>query len=139
MGKGDQVRGHQTRVTASLLRRRIKIFQIRSRLVPPCRHQVTVCAKVVHLLADGDAIIALAAIIFGPDRLVLTTVVLRHSPRAGQRMIYGSDLVVKDVGIYFVEINPLIDDGLIVLMHRNAGVVEDPRPPKVAGFDFEQS
>jgi hypothetical protein len=43
-------------------------------------------------------------------------------------VIEGRDLIQELIGIGLVEGNPLLDDGLIVLVQRNAARIEDARP-----------
>jgi hypothetical protein len=45
-------------------------------------------------------------------------------------MIEGRDLVVQQVGIGLVEIEPLLDDGLVVGMERD--ILFDPARPDLA-------
>jgi hypothetical protein len=86
-------------------------------------------------------LVALAAdCVTGPDRLVRFDAAkgLLDQPRPGQRMIEGGDLVVQQIGIGLVEIDALLDDGLVVGMQRDAGGVEDARPFEAARLDLER-
>src|SRR6516162_6686535 len=62
---------------------------------------------------------------------------LRHLPRAGQRMIDGSDVVVKQVLVGLVEVNALLNNGLIVIMQRDTGGIKDTGTLQAAGLDFK--
>src|SRR5215468_9077278 len=52
-------------------------------------------------------------------------------------MIDHSDIVVKRVRIGFVEVNPLLDDGLIVPVQRETGAVVRTRAFEVASLDHQ--
>src|SRR5207245_10507466 len=52
-------------------------------------------------------------------------------------MIVGRNVVVKQIPVGLVEIDPLLDDGLIILMERNALGVVGVRRPDESGLDFE--
>ena len=81
--------------------------------------------------------IVLGAIELEPDRIVLTLVVPGDGPGPRQRMIEGGYLVMQEIGVGRIEIEPLLENGLIVGVERNAGVVEIARPPEAAGLDLE--
>jgi hypothetical protein len=53
----------------------------------------------------------------------LAMVALGHDPRVRQRVIDYRHFVVENVGIGFVEENPLPDDSRIVLVQGNAAVI----------------
>ena len=44
---------------------------------------------------------------------------------------------MKDIRVGFVEVNPLFDDGLVVLVEGQSVFLEIARPLEIAGFDFE--
>src|SRR6266700_2619066 len=118
----------------------LEIFQIGSRLAFADGHQIAVGGQNVVLLADGDVVVVLGANIFGPDHLLLVPLAMRaarHRPRAGERMVDRGDFVAEDVRVRLVEKNPLLDDGLAVLMERNAAGIVAVRPLDVAGLDLE--
>jgi hypothetical protein len=50
---------------------------------------------------------------------------LCHLPRAGQRMIDGGDVVVKEVLVGLVEVDALLNNGLVILMQRDTGGIKD--------------
>jgi hypothetical protein len=52
-------------------------------------------------------------------------------PREG--MINDGDLIIERVAVGLVEIKPLPDDGLVVLVKWDAGRVISPRAPEVSG------
>src|SRR6516165_2436571 len=123
------------------LPRLLEILQIRRRLVLLRRHQVAVGADIVDLPADADMRIVLGADrLAPPDRLLARgpAVVLGDGPGPRQGMVDGGDLVVQEIAVGLVEIDALLDHGLIVLVHGNAGAVEGARPFQAAGLDRQQ-
>src|SRR5262245_18630694 len=76
--------------------------------------------------------------VFGPCRFGDPLELPRHGPRAGQGVVDGRDLVVDQVGIGGVDRDALLDDSLIIIVHRDAGRLEDARPFEVAGLDFQR-
>src|SRR5262249_46290816 len=121
--------------------RLLEILQVRRRLVLLRRHQVAVGADVVDLLADADMRIVLGADrLAPPDSLPArgATIVLGDGPGPRQGVVDGGDLVVQQVHIALVEIDALLDHGLVVLVHRNAGAVEGAWPLQATGLDREQ-
>src|SRR3984957_16245593 len=121
------------------LPRLIEIARVGRRLPFLGRHQIAVAAHVVGVLADGEPGIVLGADELLPDRLSIgaAAVALGGGPRTRERMIDGGDLVVEDVRIGLVLIDAFLDDGLIVLVQRQAGRIEDPRPLEAARLDLE--
>src|SRR5205085_1768554 len=85
-------------------------------------------------------IVALATNIFRPDWswTWIAAILLLHGPRMRQGMVDRGDVVMQESPILSVEINPLLDDGLIVLVQRNARAVERAGSFEAASFDFEQ-
>ena len=55
----------------------------------------------------------------------------------GERMVVDRDLIVQNVLVGLVEIESLLDDGLAVLVHRQAAGIEGARVLQVAGLDLE--
>ena len=47
------------------------------------------------------------------------------------------NVIVKDVTIGFVDIDALVDNGLIVMVQRQAGAIIGAGAFQVPGFDFE--
>ena len=83
--------------------------------------------------------VVLAAILLEPDGALLAAVGLDRRPWTGERMIDRRDLVVNNISIGLVGVDSLPDDGLIILMERNArGAVESARAFHIAGLDFER-
>src|SRR6516225_11473799 len=125
--------------SASLLLRLSEISQIRRRLVLSRRHQVAVFTHPIDLRADAKEWNSLVADILGPVRQWIegAPVVLHHRPWTGQCMVGHGDFVMQEVSIGLVEVDALLDDGLIVLVQRDAAAVEDTRSLQVAGFGFE--
>jgi len=48
------------------------------------------------------------------------------------------EIVMQDIGISLVEINPLLEDGLIVPVQRQSAGVVGARALEAAGLDLEQ-
>ena len=74
-----------------------------------------------------------------PQRLVAgdAPVGLFDHPGPGQCMVHGGNVVVQQVLVGLVEVDALLDDGLIVLVQGQAGGFEDAGAEEVARFDFE--
>src|SRR5207247_2768435 len=91
------------------------------------------------LIGAGDMIVGLAAIVLGPCGIGIgtTPVVLRNRPRTRQRVVDHGDLVMGNVGIVLVYVNPFLDDGLIVGMQRKAAGVERTRTSHAARLHLE--
>ncbi len=51
-------------------------------------------------------------------------------------MVDHGDFVVNNPGVGFVEIYPLLENGLIVEVERKAAGIVDARPLETARFDF---
>src|SRR5216683_1277045 len=117
-----------------------KITQIRRRLVLHGGHQEAVAAEVINLLANADMNIAFAAnLVAKPDRFAAgdASEGLVDHPWPGQRMVDGGDVVVQQVAIGLVEIDALLDDGLVVGMQRDSGGVIDARALHAASLDLK--
>src|SRR5262245_30225892 len=114
-----------------------EVAQIGRRLVLLGRHEVAVRAQEIIFLADGHMLVALAAIVLDPDRLAHAAVFLGDRPRTGERRVDRGDLVVEEVAVGFVEIDPLLDDGLIVPVQGKAAALERAGPLHAAGLDHE--
>src|SRR5262249_3324838 len=59
------------------------------------------------------------------------------SPGMRQRMVDHGDFVVDDFRIGLIEVNTLLEDGLIIEVKGKAGGVIDARPLKAARFSLE--
>jgi len=81
-------------------------------------------------------VVVLGAVGLGPQwlRAGIAVIAARHRPWPRQRMVDGGDLVVQDVGIALVEIDALLDDGLVVVMQRQpvASMVRGPLKLRVS-------
>src|SRR5262249_49870387 len=100
----------------ALLLRLIEISKIRRRLVLLGGHQKAVGAQVVVFVADDDLAVAFGAGAFAPGRAQIRIAPKRlvDAPRPRQRVIEDGDLVMEDVRIVLVEMETLLEDGLIV-------------------------
>src|SRR5713101_6888423 len=109
----------------ALLPRLVEKSQIRRRLILPHRHQIAVSAQEIVLLADDDMLVALGANRLAPDRafFCIAKVLLDNGPRTRQSIVDDGNFIIKRVRIGLVEIDPLLDDGLVVLVQRKAGAV----------------
>src|SRR5262249_12980797 len=98
----------------------------------------TVGADHVVLVADTDVLIALGADGLDPDRIVHTQIFLGDDPGTAQRAVDGRDLIEQDVGIGLVVVDPLLDDGLAILVQGNPAVVDRARPFQQAGLALKR-
>src|SRR5258708_32881190 len=73
-----------------------------------------------------------------PDILGIAPILPLDRPRACQRMVDGGDLQVEEARIGLVEGYLLLDDGLAVLVHRNAAGLEGTVRFQAAGLDQER-
>src|SRR5258708_3099219 len=116
----------------------LEITQIGRRLVLHGGHQEAVAAEVINLLADADMCISFAANrVAEPSRLVGrdASVGFVYKPRAGQGMIDGGNVGVPANRVGLVEIDALLDNGLVVLVQRDAAGVEDAWTLHAAGLN----
>ncbi len=84
-------------------------------------------------------VIALRTDAFGPDRLRtgFAAIALEHRPWMRQGMVDHGYVVEKKVGIVLVDVDAFLDDGLVVVVQRNAACIERPRAPKATCLDFQ--
>src|SRR5215470_6037071 len=117
---------------------RCEVSQVRWRLVLPGRRKIAIVADRVDLLAQRYILIVVRAKVLDPFYVAIASIAPRHGPRTGERMIDRRDLVVEEIRVALVEIDALLDDRLVVLMQRNAAVVECARSFQAAGLDLER-
>src|SRR5262249_17510444 len=106
----------------------LEIAQIRRRLVLHSGHQEAVAAEEVNLLTDPDMSILFAANrVAEPGRLVGrgAPVGFVYQPWPGQSMIDGGDVIVQQIRVGLIEIDALLNDGLVVFVQRDAAGVEN--------------
>jgi hypothetical protein len=111
----------------SSLLRLFEESQIRRRLVLSGGHQEAVRAEHVVLVGDGDVIVGFRTILFRPSGIGIiraAPVVLHDGPRPRQRVVDHRDLVMGYIAVVLVDVNPFLDDGLVVGMQRKAAGVE---------------
>src|SRR5713101_316720 len=91
------------------------------------------------LIADEGMLVVLDAARFVPIRTCLlgAAVIFCHRPRMRERMVDQRDFVMEDIPVGLIAINPLLDDGLIVLMQRKPGAVQGARTFETASLDGE--
>src|SRR5215470_5462548 len=85
-------------------------------------------------------IVVLGTVHLAPVRLAirLAPVALENGPGPRQRTVDNGHLVAEEIAIVLVEIDPLPDDGLVVLVQRNAAAVERARSLEIPGLDLER-
>src|SRR5262245_20762698 len=95
-----------------------EISQIGRRLAALRGQQEPLGAEEIRLPADLDMAVALGADPLPPScsRPLHANVALLHRPGVRQRIVDGRDLVVQQIGLGLVEIDPLLDDRRIVGM-----------------------
>src|SRR5262245_39301098 len=120
--RGDGARRGGCRLLPALL----EISRIGRWLVLARGHQVAIATDEIILRADLNMGIPLARK-FRPDRLRVgvAKILLIDRPWPCERVIYYGNLVVKYVGICFVEIDALFENRLIVVVQRQARAVVD--------------
>src|ERR1700730_18142809 len=115
----------------------LEIAQIGRRLVLHGGHQEAVAAEEINLVADADMSISFAASRAAePSRLVgrAAPVGCVHQPRPSQGMVDGGDVVVQQIRVGLVEIDALLDNGLVVFVQWDAAGVEDAWTLHAAGL-----
>src|SRR5882672_7214145 len=91
--------------------------QVRWRLVFAGGRQLAVDAEVVSLPLDEDVVVVLGAAVLHPGCVTrAATIPAGDRPGPRQRVVDGRHLVTQDIRIGLVQINPFLDDGLIVLV-----------------------
>src|SRR5262245_56171171 len=83
-------------------------------------------------------LVVLVAARFDPARRLLATVGLVDRIGACQGMIDRRDIVAKETRVGLVEVNPLMNDGLVIRVQRVAIAVERARALEIAGLDLER-
>src|SRR5262245_23515800 len=115
-----------------------KMSQVRRRLPLVRRHQEPVAAAVIDRVSNSDMWVVLGADrLSPPDRSLVgcTAVGLGNGPRARQRVIDDSDLVVNGVGVALFKRDPFLDHGLVVLVQGDPGGIKGAWPLHEASFD----
>src|SRR6516162_9618261 len=122
--RGTLLRAYRM-MRARLLLRPLEVSRVGWWLIAAGRHKVAVGADHVGFMPDLDLSVILGAKIFQPGRLRIgiAAVALVHRPGPRERMVDDRDLVVQQVRIGPVEMDALLEDGLIVVMKRQAGAV----------------
>src|SRR5215470_8458003 len=118
-----------TRTATALFSGGFEVSQIRRLLSFLRRHQKAISAHIVTFLAKQEERVALGTVVEVPDRsrVGVARVCLGDRPRAGQRVVDRRNLVDKLILVCLVEIDSLLDDGLIVIVHAHAGTFEGAR------------
>src|SRR5215475_6571115 len=113
----------QLTTIAPLLPRLPEITQIRRGLILIGRHQLAIgCVNNVSLVADLDPNVVLRAGLQQPHRarILLADSLLYFGVGPRHGVVYHGDFVIQRVTVGLVEIEPLLDDGLVVLVKWNA-------------------
>src|SRR6267142_982435 len=129
----------QLTTIAPLLPRLLEIAQIRRGLILVGRHQLAIGGvNNVSLIADLDPNVVLRAGLQQPHRarILLADGLLDFGVGPRHGVIYHGDLVIERVAVGLVEIEPLLDVGLVVLVKGNAGNFISAWTPQVSGLDF---
>src|SRR6266702_4940775 len=121
------------------LSRLIEIPRVWRRLVLPGGHQVAIRAQEIGVVADADHGVVFRASFGAPERpgFWVATGLLGDRPRSRQRMVEHCDFVINDVLVGLVEVNALLDDGLTILVERNAAGIIGAWILQQASLDFE--
>src|SRR3954452_21747578 len=82
--------------------------------------------------------VVLVAIVFKPHDFAIAAIALVDRPGAREGIIDDRDDVMHEVGVVLVEGDPLLDDGLIVLMQGDSAELDRARALEVASLDFER-
>src|SRR5215470_10421047 len=88
------------------LLRLIEVLEVRRPLVLLGGHQLAGTVEHVVLVLDVDLKVVLVADRLDPDRLALATHALGDCPWPSERVVVNRDLIVEDIWIRFVEIEP---------------------------------
>src|SRR5215468_6260985 len=112
--------------------------QVRTRLPLLGGPDQAVLADEVVLLADANVPVVFFTIVLKPDRVVaLAAIILNDRPGTRLRAIVARDLVLQNVRIGAVEIEPFLEDCFIVGVERNAAGLVGVGTLEVARFDFQ--
>src|SRR5215467_665194 len=112
--------------------------QVRTRLPLLGGPDQVIVADEVVLLADANVPVVFFAVVLKPDRVVaLAAIILDHRPGMRQRVIIARDLVMENVRIGAVQIEPLLEDSFIIGVERNATGLVSVGTLEVASFDFQ--
>src|SRR5438477_7573181 len=74
---------------------RLEISQVRGLLSLLDGHEQALGAQEIIFIADRDVVVALDAVVFRPENLLLTTIAVQDFPRTCQSFIDRRDFVVK--------------------------------------------
>src|SRR5262249_5909210 len=77
-------------------------------------------------------------VVLEPDNVAVAAVALVNGSRAREGVVDDGDDVVHDVRVGLVERDRLLDDGLIVLVQRDAAEFDRAWTLEVAGLDLER-
>jgi hypothetical protein len=75
----------------------LKISQVRRRLILSGRHEITIPAQEIIILANVDVMVILVAIVLHPSNFGLAPIGLVDCPRMREGVILDRDHVVKQV------------------------------------------
>ena len=115
--------------------------QIRRRLILISRHQLSIrLVDHVGFIADLYPGVVHRAGLCQPYRvrIPLTDGLLKFAPGPRQGVVDHGDVVIERVAVGLVEIEPLLDDGLVILVEGHPRDFVGARTPQEPGLDFER-
>src|SRR5215510_10922648 len=132
-----QLRGHANPLPILSAR---EVPQVRRGLAFPGRHQEAIAAQHVVLIADAHELLAFGADVLDPGwpRIRITAIVFENGPGTRQAIVDDRQVIMQKVRIGLVEINTLLEDGLVVAMERQAAGVVGARALEATGLDLQQ-
>src|SRR6266700_3860761 len=115
----------------------IKIAQIRRLLIAFGGHQVSIGADHVELLAHEDMRVVLGTVDKIPHRMGVALVDAVDGPWAREGVVFDGDLVAQQVPVGFVQLKPLSDHSLVVLVQAHPAAFKRPWSFEAARFDLQ--
>jgi hypothetical protein len=80
----------------------------------------------------------LDAVVFCPPDLFQAPIGFFHRPRPRERIVDRRHVVVQNVRVVLVKVEPFHDDAVIVVGHRHPTLVPSARSAHVTRFDFKR-
>ena len=100
-------------------------------------HQMAIGADHVIFARDIDVVVAFGTDILTPKRprIGFAVIVLDDLPGTRERVVGHRDLVNEDILVRLAQIDPLVDNALIVRVQHEPGIVVDARPLEKTRLD----